>query len=379
MAICYGLPSATPERAPVGRRLPRHVLNEDVFRSALIRERKRADRSHRHLQLVRLELSRDPGPDGSGAWAAAIDSVVAATDETDVLGWLEPGVALGVLLSDVPASEVVGPPGAVAARIGGELGARLQPGAVAQFSVRVHAYPGRDGQDGPSGGVRDPIFNPELSSRGRRGWNYDGIKRAVDLVGSLFLLVALSPLLALIAVLVTLGSPGPVFFRQPRIGHMMKRFTMLKFRTMQVDADPKLHQEFVSRFIRSSGKVDEPGATLFKLTGDPRVTPIGRLLRKTSLDELPQLWNVLRGEMSLIGPRPPLPYELVEYKLWHRRRLVEAKPGITGLWQVAGRSRTTFDEMVRLDLRYARGRSFWTDIKILLATPAAVISGKGAC
>ena len=363
MAICYGLPSATPERAPVGRRLPRHVLNEDVFRSALIRERKR----------------RDPGADGSGVWAAAIDSVVAATAETDVLGWLEPGVALGVLLSDVPASEVVGPPGAVAARIGGELGARLQPGAVAQFSMRVHAYPGRDGQDGPSGGVRDPIFNPELSSRGRRGWNYDGIKRAFDLVGSLFLLVALSPLLALIAVLVTLGSPGPVFFRQPRIGHMMKRFTMLKFRTMQVDADPKLHQEFVSRFIRSSGKVDAPGTALFKLTGDPRVTPIGRLLRKTSLDELPQLWNVLRGEMSLIGPRPPLPYELVEYKLWHRRRLVEAKPGITGLWQVAGRSRTTFDEMVRLDLRYARGRSFWTDIKILLATPAAVISGKGAC
>ncbi|PYQ02969.1 MAG: UDP-phosphate galactose phosphotransferase [Acidobacteria bacterium] len=245
--------------------------------------------------------------------------------------------------------------------------------------MRVHVYPERDGEDGPGGGVLDPIFDPELGSHGRRGWNYDGIKRAVDLVGSLFLLVALSPLLALIAILVTLGSPGPVFFRQQRIGHMMKRFTMLKFRTMQVDADPKLHQEFVSRFIRSSGKVDEPGATLFKLTGDPRVTPIGRLLRKTSLDELPQLWNVLRGEMSLIGPRPPLPYELVEYKLWHRRRLVEAKPGITGLWQVAGRSRTTFDEMVRLDLRYARGRSFWTDIKILLATPAAVISGKGAC
>jgi len=162
MAICYGLPSATPERAPVGRRLPRHVLNEDVFRSALIRERKRADRSHRHLQLVRLELSRDPGPDGSGAWAAAIDSVVAATDETDVLGWLEPGVAIGVLLSDVPASEAVGPLGAVAARIGGELGARLQPGAVAKFSMRVHVYPERDGEDGPGGGVLDPIFDPEL-------------------------------------------------------------------------------------------------------------------------------------------------------------------------------------------------------------------------
>jgi len=371
MAICYGLQSTAPGSAPVGRPLPRHVLNEDVFRSVLIRERKRADRSHRPVQLVRLHLSRDPGPAGAGMWAAAIDSVVAATAETDVLGWLESGVAIGVLLSDVSESEALGPLGAAAARIGGELGARLQPGALAKFSMRVHVYPEPD--------VLDPLFHPELGSRGQRCWNYDAMKRALDLTGSLFLLVVLSPLLALIAILVTLGSPGPVFFRQQRIGHMMKRFTMLKFRTMHVDADPKLHQEFVSRFIRSSGTIDEPATTLFKLTRDPRVTPIGRLLRKTSLDELPQFWNVLRGEMSLIGPRPPLPYELVEYQLWHRRRLVEAKPGITGLWQIAGRSRTTFDEMVRLDLRYARGRSLWTDIKILLATPAAVISGKGAC
>jgi lipopolysaccharide/colanic/teichoic acid biosynthesis glycosyltransferase len=115
------------------------------------------------------------------------------------------------------------------------------------------------------------------------------------------------------------------------------------------------------------------------MMNDPRVTPIGHFLRKTSLDELPQLWNVLRGDMSLVGPRPPVPYEVEQYKPWHCRRVVDAKPGITGLWQVTGRSRTTFDEMVRLDLRYARTQSLWTDIKILLATPAAVIAGKGAC
>jgi len=178
---------------------------------------------------------------------------------------------------------------------------------------------------------------------------------------------------------VKLGSPGPVFFRQQRVGYMMKPFTMLKFRTMHVGADPTVHQQFVSQFIRSRLPVDDPATALFKLTRDPRITPIGRILRKTSLDELPQIWNVLRGEMSLIGPRPPLRYEFVEYKPWHRRRLLEAKPGITGLWQVAGRSRTTFDEMVRLDLRYARRRSLWMDIRIFLATPAAVISGKGAC
>jgi len=161
---------------------------------------------------------------------------------------------------------------------------------------------------------------------------------------------------------------------------MMKPFTMFKFRTMYLNVDHKLHHKFVSSFIKASGQVNEPGKNgFFKLTNDPRVTPVGRILRKTSLDELPQLWNVLRGDMSLVGPRPPLQYELEQYRPWHRRRVLEAKPGITGLWQVAGRSRTTFDEMVRLDLRYARTRSLWTDIKILLATPAAVISAKGAC
>jgi len=155
---------------------------------------------------------------------------------------------------------------------------------------------------------------------------------------------------------------------------------MLKFRTMHVNADHALHREYVTRYIKSGSQTDGAAAPgVFKLTNDPRVTPIGRILRQTSLDELPQLWNVVRGEMSLVGPRPPIPYETEQYQPWHYRRVVEAKPGITGLWQVTGRSRTTFDDMVRLDLRYARTCSFWNDIKILLATPRAVVSGKGAC
>jgi lipopolysaccharide/colanic/teichoic acid biosynthesis glycosyltransferase len=134
----------------------------------------------------------------------------------------------------------------------------------------------------------------------------------------------------------------------------------------------------VTQFIQ--GGADAAAAPgVFKLTNDSRITPIGELLRKTSLDELPQLWNVLRGEMSLVGPRPPIKYEVDQYKAWHRRRVLDVKPGLTGLWQVTGRSRTTFDEMVRLDLRYARTCSPWTDLKILLATPRAVIAGKGAC
>jgi lipopolysaccharide/colanic/teichoic acid biosynthesis glycosyltransferase len=202
----------------------------------------------------------------------------------------------------------------------------------------------------------------------------------MDIFGSLALLIILSPLLLAIAGLVKLSSRGPVLFRQLRIGQMLKPFMMCKFRTMYANADPGIHHNYVSWFISSSGKAqDKEKNTFFKLTNDPRITPIGSFLRKTSLDELPQLWNVLRGEMSLVGPRPPLWYEVQQYKPWHRNRVLEAKPGITGLWQVSGRSRTTFDEMVRLDLRYARKQSLWTDIKILLATPMAVISRKGAC
>jgi lipopolysaccharide/colanic/teichoic acid biosynthesis glycosyltransferase len=149
---------------------------------------------------------------------------------------------------------------------------------------------------------------------------------------------------------------------------------------MVVNADSAIHKEFVSQLIqggapsRCAAGQDAP----FKIVNDPRVTPVGRMLRRTSLDELPQLWNVLRGDMSLVGPRPPLTYEVEQYKRWHYRRVLEAKPGITGLWQVSGRSQTTFDDMVRLDLRYVKTCSTWTDVKILLATPRAVISGKGA-
>jgi len=147
---------------------------------------------------------------------------------------------------------------------------------------------------------------------------------------------------------------------------------------MHVNADPGIHQQYFKSFIHSN-RASEPGANVvFKIVDDPRVTPLGHFLRKSSLDELPQFWNVLKGEMSLVGPRPPLPYEVAQYKPWHRRRVLDAKPGITGLWQVTGRSRTTFDEMVRLDLRYAKSWSVWMDVKILLATPLAVVSGRGA-
>jgi exopolysaccharide biosynthesis polyprenyl glycosylphosphotransferase len=234
--------------------------------------------------------------------------------------------------------------------------------------------------------VADAAFEPvdpllgDFRTPGNKTSFSDALKRGLDVLGSLALLVILSPVMVLIAILVKATSRGPVFFRQERIGQRGKRFTMLKFRSMRPDAGNAIHKDYVTWFIKSSAEAkDAAGAGVFKITNDPRITTIGRILRNTSLDEFPQFINVLRGEMSLVGPRPPLPYEVEQYKPWHLRRVLEAKPGITGLWQVTGRSRTTFDEMVRLDIRYARSVSLWTDIKILLATPKAVISGKGAC
>ena len=149
---------------------------------------------------------------------------------------------------------------------------------------------------------------------------------------------------------------------------------------MAVANDPSLHEKYVQEFIRGTAAKNrnEKGESVFKLTEDPRVTTLGRFLRKTSIDELPQLWNVLWGEMSLVGPRPPITYEVECYDLWHQRRVLELKPGITGLWQVYGRSRTGFNEMVRLDLLYARKWSLWLDLKILLQTPLAVFGAGGA-
>lgn len=357
-----------------------HVMNEELFRWALSRERKRSDRSNQPFGLLLLSVKDGLGGVSWSMWEAAMEAVSAAKGDADVAGWVERPALIGVIVPEIRASGLPNAREGIEVRLVRELGQRLEATAAARFSLRLHVYPeprhvGENGHGAP-----DPLLNRVLRPPVTGGRSYDAIKRGLDVVGSLTLLLVLSPLLLLIAGLVKLRSRGSVVFRQVRIGQMMRPFTMLKFRTMYSDADHKIHQEFVRSFIKARGQVHQTGQHgFFKLTNDPRVTPVGRLLRQTSLDELPQLWNVLRGDMSLVGPRPPLPYEFDQYEPWHRQRLLEAKPGITGLWQVSGRSRTTFDDMVRQDLRYARTRSLWTDIKILLATPAAVISGKGAC
>jgi lipopolysaccharide/colanic/teichoic acid biosynthesis glycosyltransferase len=201
---------------------------------------------------------------------------------------------------------------------------------------------------------------------------YAALKRALDLAGAFGLLALTGPLLALCALAIWLESPGPVLFRQERVGERGRRFTMLKLRSMRTSSDPMLHREYVASFIRGQAQADAQGG-MYKLVDDPRITRVGRWLRRTSLDELPQLWNVLRGEMSLVGPRPPIPYELEHYQPAHLQRL-EARPGITGLWQVSGRNRTTFEQMVALDLEYIRRRSLALDLWILFKTVPVVFA-----
>ncbi len=225
----------------------------------------------------------------------------------------------------------------------------------------------------------------------RGGWLIDASCRALDIVGSVVLLVLMAPLLGAIVVAIRLDSPGRAVFRQQRIGRNRKPFTVNKFRSMYDGSAHDRHREFVLRLIkgesphhdtpdRETAAQDVPGQAprpYYKMIADPRITRMGRLLRRSSLDELPQLWNVLRGDMSLVGPRPPIPYEVEHYPpAWLHRFAV--KPGITGLWQVNGRSSVTLEEMVRLDVEYARRRTLWLNLWILIRTAPAVLSTKGA-
>jgi exopolysaccharide biosynthesis polyprenyl glycosylphosphotransferase len=203
------------------------------------------------------------------------------------------------------------------------------------------------------------------------------VKRASDILIATLALVVLAPLWAAIALLIKLDSRGPVLYRQERVGMDGRIFLFLKFRTMRIDSDDREHREYQRRYITG-----EPDTNLgdslhpvYKLHTDPRVTRVGRVLRRMSLDELPQLLNVLRGDMSVVGPRPPIPYEVEAYALWHRKRL-DMKPGMTGLWQVSGRNRLSFDEMVTLDLFYIENWSLWLDIKIMLRTLPVLLRGE---
>jgi lipopolysaccharide/colanic/teichoic acid biosynthesis glycosyltransferase len=235
--------------------------------------------------------------------------------------------------------------------------------------------------------VSQSLQETVVRTRGEHKAVFFFCKRFLDLALATIFLLLLFPLMLLIAVLIKLDSAGPVIFVQKRVGGRrrssggviweIRTFPFYKFRSMVKDADPALHKEYIQAFVEGRTEKSEADEAKFKLTGDPRITRVGRLLRRTSLDELPQLLNVIKGEMSLVGPRPVPTYEVAQYQDSHSERLA-CLPGMTGLWQVKGRCQVPFEEMIRMDIEYVRNQSLWLDLKVLWFTLPAVLSGRGA-
>jgi exopolysaccharide biosynthesis polyprenyl glycosylphosphotransferase len=353
------------------------ILSEEYFHRMICLERKRAERSGKPFLLMLLDTGRFLASEKNGKLLENVLSALAlSTRDTDVTGWYKNHSVVGIMFTEIAVDLKKSILATMLLRVSSALRDCLTLEQFSQISISFHLFPDDWDEENPQHPHESALY-PDLKQEENRKRVARTFKRTMDVAGALLAMVVLSPVFLLIAAAVKFSSKGPILFRQNRVGQYGAAFTFLKFRSMYVNNNSEIHKEYVRKLI--AGKADQKGRDgVFKITDDPRVTPVGRFLRRTSLDELPQFINVLKGEMSLVGPRPPLPYEVEAYDVWHRRRLLEARPGITGLWQVNGRSRTKFDDMVRLDLQYARKQSLWLDLKILLRTPAAVFSGDGA-
>lgn len=358
----------------------REFFNQEAFHRVISRERRRTERSRKPFLLMLLDMGDHLPFETTEKNLIKLQAALSvSTRDTDVVGWYQSGRILGVMFTEICLEDRKTIVSTMITRLSEILRNNLTLEQFSRVSIAFHVFP--EDWDTESRKPSNPVFYPDLTRQADNKRTSGALKRTMDVVGSLLALMIAAPAFAAIAIAIKATSQGPIFFRQRRIGQHGKPFVFLKFRSMKVGNDATAHKEYVKRLI--SGKAERQPSKgnsqgVFKLAGDPRITKFGAFLRKTSLDELPQFINVLKGEMSLVGPRPPIPYEVEAYDVWHRRRLLEAKPGITGLWQVSGRSRVTFDEMVRLDLRYAKSCSPWMDIKILLRTPIAVVMGSGA-
>ena len=388
------------------------------FRRIIRRERARSDRNSHGFSLVAFELGRGPGA-GNGQAAALTDSVTRQARFTDIVGWLG-DETLGALLPETDGDGAL----LFSDRVKLEL-ADLRPPP----NCRVFTYPREEDKDGPDGERPGPAAGANGSANGPAQLLFENLlvplgsgdlagvctvtcncsrprfehcalngmaevkraappaavetegieeycalpiprwKRGLDLLGASLALLVLSPVMLAIALLIKLLSPGPLLFRQRRVGYMGKEFECLKFRTMRCDNDVAAHRQHLSHLINSDAPM-----TKLDSASDPRIIPFGRIVRAMALDELPQLFNVLRGEMSLVGPRPCIPYEYDEYDQWQKQR-VDTLPGLTGLWQVSGKNQLTFARMMRLDIRYAGRKTPWQDLGIIARTPL-VIAGQ---
>jgi lipopolysaccharide/colanic/teichoic acid biosynthesis glycosyltransferase len=372
--------SADPllEITPTVERTP---LDEETFRGMIAIERKRTERSKAPFLLMLLEAVNDESANKNRTTLRkVISALLSSSRDTDLIGWYQEGVIVGAMFTGIAVNDRRAILDTFLTKVTTNLREELSEEQFNQVRISFHLYPDDWDHEKP-GRPSNAALYPDLISRDKGKRTVLVVKRVIDILGSATLLTLCAPMFAVIALAIKFSSKGPVLYRQMRVGRYGQTFTFLKFRSMYVDNDCGVHKEFVLRLIAShpvSKGQSESEQSVYKLTNDNRITRVGRILRRTSLDELPQFLNVLMGDMSLVGPRPPIPYELAAYQTWHRRRLLGVKPGITGLWQVMGRSSIRFDEMVRLDLRYASTWTPWLDFRILLRTPKAVIKGTGA-
>jgi lipopolysaccharide/colanic/teichoic acid biosynthesis glycosyltransferase len=354
------------------------VLNEEAFRRRMAVERKRTERRNDPFLLMLLEAEGQANSKRSlKSLNNAVSALLPTIRETDVIGWYKDGITAGVMFTGLATCDKSSLLSMILSRVTHVLRNELTFEQFSQIGISFHFFPddwNPDKSDRPD----NLTLYPDLVSTEKSKRLVFGVKRTMDVAGSGMLIVLCVPLFAAISVAIKLSSKGPVFFKQQRVGQYGKRFTFLKFRSMYINNDHSEHQEYVKKLIAGNAErksQNGSGGGVYKLINDRRITPLGKFLRKSSLDELPQFLNVLWGDMSLVGPRPPIPYELAAYEIWHRRRLLLVKPGITGLWQVEGRNRIPFDDMVRLDLHYATCWTPFLDLKILMRTPVAVIRG----
>ncbi len=352
---------------------------EDYFNEMIHMERLRSERSKRPFLLALIDIEELPcGEKALETRQRLARALIAATRETDFKGWYRCGAIMGVIYTEFDISDT----GVIRSKLSSffSMPDVLGPELLKRLKITFHVFP-EPRDNGRPHVQTDLKLYPEVPRKDNARKNALRLKRALDITGSVIALIVFLPLFIIIPALVKLSSKGPVLFRQTRVGERGRPFTFLKFRSMHINGDERIHSDYVRKLIleEKAHKTLEDGAgKIYKIKDDPRVTRLGRWLRRTSLDELPQFFNVLKGDMSLVGPRPPIPYELENYEAWHLRRVVEAKPGITGLWQVRGRSLTTFSEMVRMDISYINGWSLWLDIKLILLTPWSMLTSRGA-
>lgn len=368
------MPRTIEEPVVRGRRVSLHTLETpQQFRAALDRESARSDRSGRSFSLVLVRPDTDAHT-GSRLWRL-VRKVIRRARETDRVGWFSPGI-LGVILPDTSLEG--------ARRLTSDFEPMFEAGQGSQ--IQVFHYPTQwpmPAMDSNNGETFHPTeLLPELLGHYVRESNIQSAgametllalplpwwKRATDIIGATVGALVLSPVMIVAAAAIKLSSRGPVLFVQQRAGLAGRPFPIYKFRTMVVDAEDRKHA------LRKHSEQDGPA---FKMTSDPRVTAIGKFLRKTSIDELPQLFNVLKGHMTLVGPRPLPCLESNACSRWQRRRL-DVTPGLTCIWQVKGRSKVSFSDWIRMDLRYIRRRSFFQDVKLILQTVPAVLFQRGA-